>query len=602
MIRRYCIQTARQVQLYDGFFLIKQVTNMYFKEQHNKKGELEQWTISISGFRILRNPILNKGCAFDEEERSTLNLIGCLPHHVETLEEQAIRFYQRFQSFTRTINQHIFLKNIFNYNQTLFFRLVSDHLVEMLPIIYTPVVGDAVKSFSHEFSHTRGLYLTYPDMDKMETMMNSSIIKEAKLIIVTDGEGVLGIGDQGIGGMYISIAKGMVYTLCGGIAPYKVTPIQLDVGTNNERLLKDPMYLGWRHPRLDEKTYDTFIKKFVTTLKKINPNVYLHWEDLAAHNAQRVLMNYRDKMCTFNDDMQGTGAVTLATILAASGELGRSLTEQRFVILGAGTAGMGIGEQIVDAMKDLGMKTPHSKFWLIDRDGLLTTKSKNIRAIHKPYLRPAEEVKDWAQDEHGLITLETVVREIRPTILIGCSTKTGAFTEAIIKKMHEYTPRPIILPLSNPTANMEATPKDLLQWTDGQALIATGSPCEPVEYNNKTYPIPQCNNAYVFPGLALGAIAVQANKVTDGMIHEACNTLSRFAPRHEDGSLKSLLPELSGARTVSKKIALAVAKKAMEEGHAQIKDISHFDLERAINLLSWEPKYLPYNLEKKSKK
>jgi malate dehydrogenase (oxaloacetate-decarboxylating) len=575
---------------------------MYFKEQHDKKGHLIGWSVSIEDFRILRNPILNKGCAFTEDERKKFNLIGRLPHHVEDLTEQTLRYYERYKTFHKSLNKHIFLKNAYNENQTIFFRLVSDHLTEMLPIIYTPVVGDAVKTFSHEFNQTRGIYLAYPDMDKIESVLNTSTVKEAKLIIVTDGEGVLGIGDQGIGGMYISIAKGMVYTLCGGIAPYKILPIQLDVGTNNNRLLNDPMYLGWRHPRLDEKTYDAFVKKFVMALKKINPSVYLHWEDLAAHNAQRVLMNYRDKMCTFNDDMQGTGAVTLATIFAASGELGRALTEQRFVILGAGTAGMGIAEQIIDTMKSLGMKTPHKNFWLVDRDGLLTTESKNVRAIHKPYLREASEMKDWKHDQHGLIDLETVVEETRPTILIGCSTKTGAFTESIIKKMHEYTSRPIILPLSNPTANMEATPKDILEWTHGEALIATGSPCDPVEYEGTTYPIAQCNNAYVFPGLALGAMAVQANKVTDEMIHEACTTLSRFAPRHADGSLKSLLPELSGARAVSKKIALAVAKKAMDEGHAQIKDISHFDLERAINLLSWEPDYLPYQLDKKNKK
>ena len=479
-----------------------------FERKKDKKTGEEWIETSLCGKPLLTTPQLNKGTAFTPEERHAFGLMGKLPSRVETLEEQVVRAYKQFKSYNSRLNGNIYLNSLLDSNQTLFYKLVSLYLSEMLPVIYTPIVGTAVKKFSQEFRHSRGLYVSYPDRDYISEILDNRSHPEIDLIVVTDGEGVLGIGDQGVGGMDIPIAKLMVYTLCAGIDPTRTLPILLDVGTNNQELLEDPLYLGWRHKRLQGAEYDDFIQRFVHAVKEKFPNVFLHWEDFGRENARRNLERYRKELCTFNDDMQGTGAVTLAAILAGMKVNGESFKEQQIVIFGAGTAGTGIADQIYDAMKrqGLGEEEVRRRFWLIDKTGLLTTQS-NLTSFQVPYAQPMEALKHWDLQDPSHITLKEVIQEVKPTILIGCSSVAHAFTEDIIKEMASHVKRTIILPLSNPTEHCEAVPEDILKWTRGKVLLATGSPFEDVEYEGRNIRIAQCNNAFVFPGLGLGLIA-----------------------------------------------------------------------------------------------
>ncbi len=544
---------------------------MLLYELHQDPMTGEEWIeTDLKGKALLVTYLLNKGTAFTSAERYALGLLGKLPSKIETLDEQIVRAYHQYKKYKSDLQKHIYLNNLHDKNEVLFYKLVSDHLVEMIPILYTPSVGQAVKAFSHEFRQPRGLFISYQDQDNMDLILENRTHPELAVIVVTDGERVLGIGDQGVGAMGIPIAKLMLYTICGGINPYHTLPIMLDVGTNNPKLLEDPLYLGWRHPRIQGKEYDQFIEKFVRAIQRHFPNTFLHWEDFGRDNARRILERYRDQLCTFNDDMQGTSIVAVSAVLTAMVRLQQKLAFQRIVIFGAGTAGVGIADRLVDSLKHQGVPEDAAiaQIWLIDRDGLLVRDMPNLMPFQLPY----------AREEKPGLSLAAVVKKIKPTILIGCSAVGGAFTEEIVREMALHTPRPVIFPLSNPTEQSEATPADLLKWTAGKALIATGSPFGDT--------CAQCNNAFSFPGVGLGLIASRAKCLTDNMLWVACEALSRAAPVGADAPL---LPHLSEARSVAIKIAIAVVDKAREEGLARLD--SDITSEEAVKKTLWEPYY-----------
>ncbi|CEG56653.1 NAD-dependent malic enzyme [Legionella fallonii] len=548
---------------------------------------------SLCGKPLLTTPQLNKGTAFTHEERKDFGLLGKLPHRVESLDEQVKRAYLQYSSYTTRLKQNIYLNNLHDKNQILFYKLLSRHLAEMLPTIYTPIVGTAVKRFSHEYRQPRGLYIAHSDKNLIEEIINNRSNPEIDLIVVTDGEGVLGIGDQGIGGMDIPVAKLMVYSLCGGIDPTRTLPVFLDVGTNNQDLLNDPMYLGCRHPRINNMDYDDFISTFVNEIHKQFPNAFLHWEDFGRGNARRILDQFQNQLCTFNDDIQGTGAVTLAALLAACEVTGVKLQDHRIVVFGAGSAGTGISDQIIDAMvKDgLSIEEARKRFWLIDRQGLLLNSDMDLTDAQKHYGRTPKEIESWTINEKKYPSLTDTVRHVRPTILIGCSAQTGAFSQDIIETMATTCERPIIFPLSNPDEKCEAQPSDILAWSHGKALIATGTAFPAVEYHNRLLQIAQCNNALVFPGIGLGVLAVNASRLTKEMILAAAETLAKFAPSKKDSFLP-LLPSLDDAQTVAKQIAVAVAQCAIGSGHAQKNQDE--DIEKVVDDMFWEPRYLPF--------
>lgn len=547
---------------------------------------------SLTGSDLLNTPKLNKGCAFTQAERDMFGLTGLLPHQIETLEQQAARMYVQYQEHHTNLGKNIYLNVLHDYNETLFYKLVSEHLEEMLPIVYTPTVGEAVQRFSMEHRKAKGLYISYPDCHQIEKMLDNRLPNEVDMSVITDGEAVLGIGDQGIGGINISIAKLMVYTLCGGINPNRVLPIQLDVGTNNPHLLNDPMYLGWRHERITGQEYDDFIAMFVAAITKKFPQIFLHWEDVGRDNARRILTEYRHKICTMNGDMQATGVVALASVLAGVMASNIPLRDHRIVIMGAGTAGIGIADQIHAALCRSGLseKEAYARFWILDRAGLLTSQMPSL-PFQKAYARDAQDVSNWPLQEINQIGLYDVVKNAKPTILIGCSTASGAFTEEIVKLMHSQTPKPIIMPLSNPTPLSEAKPEDLIKWTHAKALIATGSPFPDVFFNNEWYRIAQSNNALAFPGIGLGAIAAKTKHITDDMLWAATQALTQCSPINQD-KMASLLPKLSEAKMVSFNVALAVAEQARKEGLSQLP--SQTDLKEVIRNAMWEPRYYPY--------
>lgn len=559
-----------------------------FKQIINSEGQIEFIEIHVVGQSLLTTPKLNKGSAFSEQERDQFYLRGKLPYAVETLEQQVARIYQQFLKKANDLQKHVYLRSVHDTNETLFYKLVSEHLTEMLPIIYTPTVGKAVEGFSHEFRRSRGLYIAYPDRDAIDQIIDNRLNPEVDIIVITDGEGVLGIGDQGIGGMDICIAKLMVYVICGGANPHRLLPIQIDVGTNNQKLLNDPMYLGWRHPRLTGREYDEMIERVVSSIQRKLPNVYLHWEDFGRENARRNLQRYHQEMCTFNDDMQGTGVVTLSALLTATQRIEQSLTEQRIVIFGAGTAGTGIADQLYAGMLRAGL-TPEAaleRFWLVDRQGLLTQTMSDLTDFQRPYAR--HDVSTPLTD------LEAVIQHVKPTVLIGCSGQGGAFTENIVRQMAQDQRHPIIFPLSNPTEKAEATPLDLLRWTEGRVLMATGSPFGPVSFQNKTWKISQCNNALIYPGLGLGIVVSRAQRLSQTMLWHACKALSDYASQSHEFHAP-LLPDFDRIHALSQHIALAVAEKARQEGFAQVSET--LDLAQRVQNQFWKPKYYDYHLK-----
>ncbi|MDX5377335.1 MAG: NAD-dependent malic enzyme [Halomonas sp.] len=544
--------------------------------------------IPYAGPSLLEMPLLNKGSAFTREERLEFNLVGLLPQNVESIEEQAERAYRQYQQCHSDLERHIHLRAIQDDNETLYYHLVMQHLEEMLPIIYTPTVGQACEEFSNIYRSHRGLFVSYPDRERMDDILRSATKDRVKVIVVTDGERILGLGDQGIGGMGIPIGKLALYTACGGISPAYTLPITLDVGTNNQALLDDPMYMGWRHPRISQEEYDAFVDEFIAAVKRRWPNVLLQFEDFAQANAVPLLERYRDQLCCFNDDVQGTAAVAVGTLMAACQARDETVADQRVVFVGAGSAGCGIAEQVIVAMQAEGLseKEARRRVYMVDRDGLVTTDQPWLRDFQRRLAHEPELVEGW-QDQ----SLLEVARHVQPTVLIGVSGQPGLFSEDVIRAMHAGCERPVILPLSNPTSRAEATPADVLEWTDGQALVATGSPFPPVEYGGKTYPIAQCNNAYIFPGIGLGVVASGARRITDTMLMTASRALAREAPLVREGE-GSLLPALSQIRELSKAIAFEVAAQAQQEGVALRTD--GIKLRQAIERSSWTPEYRSY--------
>lgn len=537
-----------------------------FRIRKDKKSRKEWIETNLTGKALLLTPLLNKGTAFDDAERHLLKLLGKLPYQIETLEEQLFRVKNQFDSHATTLQKYIFLNNLQDKNEILFYKLLSEHLEEMLPLIYTPGVSDAVKSFSRAFRQPRGLYISYPDIDNIDDILDNRTHASVDLIVVTDGESVLGIGDQGVGGMDICIAKLVLYTL-GGIDPYFTLPIVLDVGTDNEALLNNPEYLGWRHPRLRGAAYDDFIDKFVQSVHQKFPKTLLHWEDFGQKNARRFLDKYKTLHCCFNDDMQGTAVVALAALLSAIKASHTEMKDQKIVIFGAGTAGVGIADELKRAFcaEGINPNVAARQFWLIDKQGLLIEDDPSLVDFQVPYARPKSESSEYANNQ---MTLKDVVDKVRPTILIGCSTMKDAFTEEIVRKMAAHAPHPIIFPLSNPTEKAEAIPMDVIEWTSGKALVATGSPFPDVVYDGKAIKIAQCNNALAFPGIGLGILAVHATEVTDNMLYAAAKALVEKSPILKNPD-QPLLPKMSDVPAIAYHVACTIAEQAIKDKVAE---------------------------------
>ncbi|WP_407412556.1 NAD-dependent malic enzyme [Acinetobacter sp.] len=548
--------------------------------------------LPYAGNNLLELPLLNKGSAFSAEERSHFNLHGLIPHAIETIEEQSQRSYQQYCAFTDDINRHIYLRNIQDTNETLFYHLIENHLTEMMPIIYTPTVGEACQRFSDIYRRHRGVFISHADRGHIDEILHNVTKKNVKVIVITDGERILGLGDQGIGGMGIPIGKLSLYTACGGISPAYTLPITLDVGTNNPQLLNDPIYMGLAQPRISGDEYYDFVDEVIAAIQRRWPDALLQFEDFAQKNAMPLLNKYRDQICCFNDDIQGTAAVVVGSLIAASRAAGKQLKDQVVAFLGAGSAGCGIAEQIVAQMVAEGLSDleARARIFMVDRFGLITNNQPNLVDFQRPLAQDAVKVQDWTNSA-DMISLLDVVQHAQPTVLIGVSGQPGLFTEEIIKTMASHCEHPIILPLSNPTSRVEAAPSDVIAWTEGRALIATGSPFAPVNYQGKIYNISQCNNSYIFPGIGLGVIAVGACRVTHAMLMASSIALAECSPKLQDISA-DLLPELDHIQQVSRFIAFKVAQAAMADGVAPL--MSDEALAAAIEKNFWTPQYRPY--------
>ncbi len=547
---------------------------------------------TLRGQDVLHTPLLNKGTAFTSQERADLELTGLLPPSIKTLEEQATRAYSQYLEQSDDLHRNIYLTALHDRNEVLFYQLFTRHVSEMLPIVYTPTVAEAIEQFSHEYRRPRGVFLSIDHPEQVEESFRNlgAGPDDIDLIVATDGERILGIGDWGVGGIDISIGKLAVYTAAAGIHPARVIPVVLDVGTDRKALLEDGEYLGNRHPRVRGAAYDEFIDQYVRTVSRLFPHALIHWEDFGAGNARRLLDRYRPNYRTFNDDIQGTGAVTLAAIVSALKVAGARMRDQRVVLMGCGAAGVGIADQVRAAMVADGLdpKEATARFWGLGRRGLLTKDMiGTLRDFQVPYARDVDEVAGWKRRD-GAIDLMEVVRRVKPTILIGVSTIAGAFTEEVVCEMTAHAARPIILPLTNPTAQSEAVPEDLVHWTDGQALIATGSPFPPVTFGGVVYKIGQANNALVFPGIGLGTIVARAERVSDSMLAAAAASVAALTDASGEGA--SLLPDVERLREVSLAVATAVAAQAVREGLARA---SMDDLARRVREAMWEPVYRP---------
>jgi len=552
------------------------------------------WHTTLRGRQVLADPRINKGTAFSDQERRDLGLTGLIPSGHLTLDGQASRVYAQYQQLTSDLARNVLMNEVHDRNEVLYYRLLSSHLTEMLPIVYTPTVGQAIERYSHEYRRPRGVYLSVDQPELIETSLCAPGLGpgEVDLIVATDAGAILGIGDWGVGGMGIAVGKLAVYTAAGGINPNRALPVMLDVGTDRQSLLDDPLYIGNRHTRVPVDEYDRFLDAFVAAVGKLFPDALLHWEDVAVSNARRLLDRYRDQRLSFNDDIQGTGAVNLAAVLAAARATGIRLPEHRIVIFGAGTAGTGIADQLSAAMRAGGLSeaAARARFWAVDRAGLLTDATPGLAESQRRYARPAAEVADWRVDESlGGSALAEVVRRVQPSILIGTSGRGGAFTEHIVREMAAHRARPVILPMSNPTSLSEAVPTDLIRWTEGRALVATGSPFPPVDYNGVRYMIGQANNALVFPGLGLGVIAARATRVTDGMLAAAAHAVSELVDLRAPGA--PLLPRVEALRETSAAVAAAVAEAAAADGVARAR--LDGDVRAAVRGLMWEPDYRP---------
>ncbi|MBF7073779.1 NAD-dependent malic enzyme [Glaciecola sp. MH2013] len=548
--------------------------------------------IPHAGPSLLETPLLNKGSAFTEKERKNFNLLGLLPPRYESIEEQVSRAYKQYKSFENPLNKHIYLRAIQDNNETLFYRLLQAHIEEMMPIIYTPTVGDACESFSDIYRSSRGLFISYEERHLMDDILRNATKRKVKVIVVTDGERILGLGDQGIGGMGIPIGKLSLYTACGGISPAYTLPVMLDVGTNNPKLLNDPMYMGARHERINQEQYDEFLDMFIHAVQRRWPEIMIQFEDFAQPNAMPLLQRYRNEVCCFNDDIQGTAAVTLGTILAACRVRGAKLSEMKVVFVGAGSAGCGIAEMLIQQMVFEGLSDieARAQVFMIDRFGLVTEGMEGLRDFQQALQQPNARLQDWTYSGEYASLLD-VVNCARPDVLIGVSGQPGLFTEQVISAMAQHSEKPIIFPLSNPSRQVEARPEQVIEWTDGNVVIATGSPFKPVEYKERIFPIAQCNNSYIFPGIGLGVIAAKARLVSDEMLMAASNALADASPMVNDPK-GELLPPLTQIGSLSRKIAFAVAKVAMDQELAL--RLPDEVLEQKIESNFWKAEYRPY--------
>jgi len=550
------------------------------------------------GMELLDSPLLNKGTAFGDEERTAFRLHGLLPPHIETLDEQAVRAYEAFDRKTDDLQRHIYLRALQDTNEVLFYRLLLEHIAEMMPLVYTPTVALACEQFSHIYRRPRGLFISYPLRDSIPALLRSRPNKEVDVIVVTDGERILGIGDQGAGGLGIPIGKLSLYTLIGGIHPERTLPIVLDVGTNNAERLSDPEYLGWRHERITGQDYFDFVDRFVQAVKQELPSTCLQWEDFATPHARPILQKYRDQLLTFNDDIQGTSAVALGAILGAVKVTGKGVQDQHIVMFGAGSAGIGVADGLREAMKEEGLSEPEarSSFWVIDSGGLLHTGRKDLTPEQSVYAQPESRLSGWPRTSNGQVGLADVIQKIEATILIGLSTVGGAFSEPIVREMARKAERPVIFPLSNPTAQSEAKAEDLIHWTDGRALVATGSPFPPVSYGGRKIPIAQCNNVYIFPAMGLGVVASRARSITEPMLLAAARALGANSPALKDPSA-SLLPPLTEIRRATSEIAVVVGIEAQKDGVAP--KFSEEELRRRVAKTQWTPAYASVPNEEK---
>ena len=549
--------------------------------------------IPYAGNTLLELPLLNKGSAFTADERKNFNLHGLIPHVTETIEEQSQRSYQQYCAFNDAINKHIYLRNIQDTNETLFYHLIENHLTEMMPIIYTPTVGEACQRFSDIYRRHRGIFISYPDRDQIDDILHNVNRRNVKVIVITDGERILGLGDQGIGGMGIPIGKLSLYTACGGISPAYTLPITLDVGTNNQQLLNDPIYMGCAQPRISGEEYYNFVDTVIDAIQRRWPDALIQFEDFAQKNAMPLLEKYRNKICCFNDDIQGTAAVSVGSLIAASRAANKQLKDQTIAFLGAGSAGCGIAEQIIAQMIGEGLTDAEARkrVFMVDRFGLITENQPNLLDFQRKLAQQPEDVAQWGNADE-IISLLDVVQNAKPTVLIGVSGQPGLFTKEIIETLAENCDNPIVLPLSNPTSRVEAVPADIIEWTKGKALIATGSPFAPVNYQDRIYNISQCNNSYIFPGIGLGVIASGAKRVTDNMLMASSNALADCSPKLQDPNA-DLLPDLSQIQQISKVIAVKVAQAAMDDGVAPVMSLK--DLQQKIDDNFWKPEYRQYH-------
>ncbi|CAM3999990.1 NAD-dependent malic enzyme [Psychrobacter arenosus] len=547
--------------------------------------------IPFAGPILLEMPLLNKGSAFTSEERDSFNLAGLLPHNIETIEEQSLRAYHQLSSFTSDMDKHIYLRNIQDTNETLFHHLIEQHIEEVMPLIYTPTVGQACEQFSKIYRRKRGLFISYPERHKIDDILQNATKQKVRVIVVTDGERILGLGDQGIGGMGIPIGKLSLYTACGGISPAYCLPILLDVGTNNQQLLDDPMYMGWRNPRISGDEYNEFVDLFIQGVKRRWPEVLLQFEDFAQENATPLLNRYRDQICCFNDDIQGTAAVSVGTLIAACLNKGEKLSQQRIAFLGAGSAGCGIAEHIIRQMQREGLseEQARSQVFMVDRYGLLTDQMTELQKFQTPLVQKEAAIAHW--DKSQKLGLAQVVKQGKVTVLFGVSGQKGLFTQEVIETLCANTEHPIVLPLSNPTSRVEATPQEVTNWSKGKAIIATGSPFPNTTFAGQTFEVSQCNNSYIFPGIGLGVLASRAKSISDNMLMAASQALADISMEYEKAP-GAILPPIRVIREISEKIAYAVAFQAVEDKLAL--PVTAENLERRLKANFWLPQYRNY--------
>ncbi len=549
---------------------------------------------ALSGYELLNDPLLNKGTAFTATEREQFELHGLLPPHVTSLDWQVTRRLDAFRALGSDLQKYVFLRGLQDSNETLFYALLTRNIEEMMPIVYTPTVGLGCQLFSHIFRKPRGLFLSLPLKDRIAGILGHKRFDGVEAIVVSDGERILGLGDQGAGGMGIPIGKLSLYTACAGLHPSTTLPVLLDVGTDNKDLLDDPLYIGWRHERVRGQDYDDLVDTFAQAVRARWPHVLLHWEDFALRNANRLLARYRDRLCSYNDDIQGTAAVAVATLLAAVGVTGEELQRQRIAVLGAGSAGTGICALLLRAMIEAGLSEAEARarFYLVDREGLLVEGMAGLAPFQAPFAQSRERLAGWKNlQSPPRIGLADVIANAHPTVLIGTSGQPHAFTEPMVREMARHVRRAVTFPLSNPTDRSEASPLQLDAWTEGRAIIGTGSPFPPLRRYGSEIRVDQTNNAYVYPGIGLGAIAVQARRISDAMFLAAARTLAELSPARHDPAA-NLLPPLVSLRKISFHVAVAVAAQAVAEGLAA--PLPRDDIAAAVRAKMWEPVYAAY--------